>query len=140
MAGKHVYHGGIFNYFNGANINKIVFNGGKGTEDNDDDAWTVEQKEDEKRQPEEVQAEELCHFVHPSVDSQQEWTIHNEIKRLVTRQSLPEICQYLLKMRKDNKILLPPSPSAAYEELIRMGMPRGEGFSESTFRKYYIYK
>jgi hypothetical protein len=32
------------------------------------------------------------------------------------------------------------SPSAAYAELVRMGMPSGEGFSESTFRKYYSNK
>ena len=31
-------------------------------------------------------------------------------------------------------------PSVAYAELVRMGMPSGEGFSESTFRKYYSNK
>ena len=85
-------------------------------------------------------ADELCHFVHPSVDSSQEWQIHNEIKRLVKRQRIQEICQYLLQLKKENKVLLPQSPSAAYEELVRLGMPNGEGFNESTFRKYYSNK
>ena len=88
----------------------------------------------------EVTADELCHFVHPSVASSQEWQIHNEIKRLVKRQRIQEICQYLLQLKKENKVLLPQSPSAAYEELVRLGMPNGEGFNESTFRKYYSNK
>ena len=45
-----------------------------------------------------------------------------------------------LQMMKENKILLPPNPSVAYAELVRMGMPCGEGFTESTFRKYYRNK
>ena len=81
--------------------------------------------------------EELCHFIHPSVDSRQEWQVHDEVKRLVVHQGLQEICRHLQQMRKDNKVLLPQSPSTAYEELVRMGMPSGVGFNESTFRKYY---
>ena len=84
--------------------------------------------------------EELCHFVHPSVDSTQEWQIHDEIRRLVKRQRIQEICQHLLQLKRDGKVLLPQSPSAAYEELVRLGMPNGEGFNESTFRKYYSNK
>ena len=84
--------------------------------------------------------EELCHFIHPSVDSRREWQVHNEVKRLASRQGIQEICRHLQQMRKDNKVLLPQSPSTAYEELVRMGMPHGEGFNESTFRKYYSNK
>lgn len=84
-----------------------------------------------------VKVEELCHFVHPAVDSSTEWLIHEEIKRLVERHRMQEICAYLLQMKKEKKVLLPQSPSAAYEELVRMGMPQGEGFTEVTFRKYY---
>ena len=90
--------------------------------------------------PCEPRDEELCHFVHPSVDDGQEWFVHDEVKRLVSHQSVKEICRYLLQMRKDNKVLLPESPSAAYGELVRMGMPNGEGFNESTFRKYYSHR
>ena len=84
--------------------------------------------------------EELFHFINPSVDSTQEWRVHDEVKRLVKRQGIQEICAYLLQMRKDNKVLLPQSPSTAYAELVRMGMPNGEGFNENTFRKYYNCK
>lgn len=83
------------------------------------------------------EAEELCHLVHPSIDSSQEWQVHEEIKRLVRRQGIQEICLYLKQMAAEKKILLPPMPSVAYAELVRMGMPCGEGYSESTFRKYY---
>lgn len=85
-------------------------------------------------------SERLCLFVHPSVDSGQEWQVHDEVKRLVTRQGLQDICQYLLKMREENKVLLPQSPSSAYEELVRMGMPTGEGYNSKTFQKYYKNK
>ena len=81
--------------------------------------------------------EELFHFIHPSVDSSQEILIHNEVKRLVKRQGVQEICLYLYKMSVDSKALLPLSPTVAYVELVRMGMPDGEGFSEKTFQKYY---
>ena len=86
---------------------------------------------------EEERNEELCHFIHPSVDSRQEWQVHYEVRRLASRQGIQEICRHLLQMSKDKKLLLPHSPSTAYEELIRMGMPSGNGFNESTFRKYY---
>ena len=81
--------------------------------------------------------EELFHFIHPSIEEKEEWQIHNEVKRLVRRQGLQEICLYLSQMAKDKKILLPQNQSRAYNELVRMGMPSGEGFSEKTFQKYY---
>ena len=84
--------------------------------------------------------EELFHFVHPELDDREAWRIHDAVKRLVARQGVQEICQYLLQWRKENKVLLPLSPSSAYSELVRMGMPNGEGFSESTFRNYYKNK
>jgi hypothetical protein len=74
---------------------------------------------------------------NPSVDSSQEILIHNEVKRLVKRQGVQGICLYLYKMSVDSKALLPLSPTVAYVELVRMGMPDGEGFSEKTFQKYY---
>lgn len=91
----------------------------------------------DKRQEARGEGEELFHFIHPSVDSQQEWQIHDEVKRLVARQGIQEICQHLLKMRSEDKVLLPQSVKMAYVELIRMGMPSGEGYSEKTFQKYY---
>lgn len=84
--------------------------------------------------------EELFHFIHPSVDEDQEWAIHREVKRLVKRNGVQEICLYLKQMATEKKVLLPQMPSVAYAELVRMGMPCGEGFNESTFRKYYVNK
>lgn len=85
----------------------------------------------------EAEAEELFHFIHPMADSTQEWQIHAEVKRLVARQGIQEICGYLKQMAADKKILLPQMPSVAYAELVRMGMPSGEGFSEKYFKKHY---
>ena len=85
--------------------------------------------------------ENLTFLLHPAiVDEGEQWRIHDEIKRLVKSQGVQEICSYLSQMRMDNKILLPQSPNKAYEELVRLGMPNGEGFNEITFRKYYNKK
>lgn len=80
---------------------------------------------------------ELFHFVHPELNDEEAWRVHDAVKRVVKLQGLQMICQYLSQLRGENKVLLPPNPSAAYTELVRMGMPNGEGFSEITFRKYY---
>lgn len=82
--------------------------------------------------------EELFKFIHPSVPSEQERLVHEEVKRLVSRHGIQEICQYLLQMRKQDKILLPQSAEKAYNELVRMGMPNGKRYNIKTFMKYYI--
>ncbi len=84
-----------------------------------------------------IMTEELFHFVHPEVDDEGAWRIHNAVKRLVARQGIQEICSFLLQMKKDGKVLLPQSPSVAYTELVRIGMPNGEGYSLKTFERYY---
>lgn len=84
--------------------------------------------------------EELFHFIHPSLDSDEERQIHDEVRRLVTRQGIQEICNYLKQLTKEKKILLPQMAEVAYAELVRMGMPSGEGFSKKTFMKYYASK
>ena len=81
--------------------------------------------------------EELFHFIHPSIEDEEGWKIHNEVKRLVKRQSIPDICQYLKKLASEEKILLPLMPSVAYAELVRMGMPNTDGFGEKHFKKHY---
>lgn len=81
--------------------------------------------------------EALFRFIHPSVVGDGEWQIHCEVKHLVSRQGIQEICAYLKLMAEEKKILLPQSPSVAYAELVRMGMPSSEGFNEKTFQKYY---
>lgn len=80
---------------------------------------------------------ELFHFVHPELGDEEAWRVHDAVKRVVKLQGIQMICQYLSQLRNEKKVLLPPNPSAAYTELVRMGMPNGEGFSETTFRKYY---
>ena len=81
--------------------------------------------------------EALFHFVHPELDETEAWRIHDAVKRIVKLQGIQMICQYLVQLKDEKKVLLPPNPSAAYAELVRMGMPDGEGFNEATFRKYY---
>ena len=83
-------------------------------------------------------AEELFHFIHPSIDDEEGWNIHYEVKRLVSRMSIPDIINHLRKLASKNIILLPLMPSAAYDELVRMGMPSGGGFSEKHFRNCYM--
>ena len=74
------------------------------------------------RSCEEERDEELFHFIHPAIQREQEWAIHDEVKHLVARHSMQEICQYLQQMAS---------------ELVRMGMAQRVGYNESTFRKYY---
>ena len=81
--------------------------------------------------------EDQFHFVHPELDDEEAWRVHDAVKRVVKLQGIQMICQYLSQLRNENKQLLPSNPSAAYTELVRMGMPNGEGFNETTFRKYY---
>ena len=81
--------------------------------------------------------EEPFRFVHPELDETEAWRIHDAVKRIVKLQGVQMICQYLTQLKDEKKVLLPPNPSAAYTELVRMGMPDGEGFNETTFRKYY---
>lgn len=82
--------------------------------------------------------EELFHFVHPEIDETEAWRIHDAVKRLVAHQRVKEICQYLKESRKNRKVLLPDTPGVAYAELVRMGMPNGEGFSEKYFSSCYL--
>ena len=83
------------------------------------------------------QEEGQFHFIHPSLDDEEGWKIHNEVKRLVRRQSVPDIIKYLRNLESDNIILLPTVSSVAYDELVRMGMPSTGGFSKEHFRKQY---
>ena len=122
-------------------LNKYVYNADSRAAD-EIEVEVVSTQPNETKKAEDVvgRNEERFHFVHPEIDDDEAWRIHDAVKRLVARQGIQEICQYLLLLRKENKVLLPLSPSSAYSELVRMGMPNGEGFSESTFRNYYKNK
>lgn len=81
--------------------------------------------------------EEPFRFVHPSLSGEREWAIHEEVKRLVKRQGIQEICRYLQELEARGDVLLPQMPSVAYDELVRMGMPQGDGYGEKYFMRHY---
>lgn len=81
--------------------------------------------------------EERFHFVHPELEDDEAWRIHNAVKRLVTHQRVPEICAYLKELKQKGKVLLPSVSALMYKELVRLGMPTGGGFSEKHFSNSY---
>ena len=81
--------------------------------------------------------EELFHFVHPEIEDEEAWQIHNSIKRLVTCQRVPEICAYLKELKQKRKVMLPSVSAVMYNELVRLGMPTSEGYSEKHFSNNY---
>jgi hypothetical protein len=81
--------------------------------------------------------EELFHFIHPEIEGEEAWRNHHAIKRLVANYRVPEICTYLKEQKQKGKLLLPLNPSSLYTELVRLGMPNGDGFSEKNFSNVY---
>ena len=81
--------------------------------------------------------EELFKFIHPKISDEEGVLIHEEVKRLVKRYGVQEICRYLQEMEAKDDVLLPQMPSIAYAELVRMGMPQSEGYGEKYFTKHY---
>lgn len=82
--------------------------------------------------------EELFHFIHPEIEDDEAWRIHDAIKRLVIHQRVPEICSYLKELKQKGKVMLPPSSTVMYNELVRLGMSTGEGYSEKHFNNSYL--
>ena len=82
-------------------------------------------------------SEEQFHFVHPELDEDEAWRIHNAVKRAAAHQRVPEICAYLKELKQKGKVMLPSAPAVMYSELVRLGMPTGEGFSEKHFSNSY---
>ena len=81
--------------------------------------------------------EERFHFIHPEIEDEEAWRIHYAIKRLVANYRIPDICMYLKEQKQNGKLMLPSNPSNMYNELVRLGMPNGEGFSEKNFSNSY---
>ena len=81
--------------------------------------------------------EERFHFVHPEIEDEEAWRIHQSIKRLVAYQKIPEICAYLKELKQKGKVLLPSVSAVMYNELVRLGMPTGDGYSEKHFSNSY---
>lgn len=65
------------------------------------------------------------------------WRIHDAVKRLVAYQRVPEICAYLKELKQKGKVLLPSVSAVMYKELVRLGMPTGDGYSEKHFSNSY---
>ncbi len=82
--------------------------------------------------------EELFHFVHPELDETEAWRIHDAIKRVVANYRIPDICAFLKEQKQNGNLMLPSNPSNMYNELVRLGMPNGEGFSEKNFSNSYM--
>ena len=82
--------------------------------------------------------EERFHFVHPEIEDEEAWRIHQSIKRLVAYQKIPEICAYLKELKQKGKVLLPSVAAVMYNELVRLGMPTGDGYSEKHFSNSYM--
>ena len=83
---------------------------------------------------------DLFKFIHPSItDESERIKIHREIQNLVRTLPLPEICRYLMDMRKNNRVYLTVKPELMFDELHRMGMPdeTTPGFSMKNFRSYF---
>ena len=81
--------------------------------------------------------EERFHFVHPEIEDEEAWRIHQSIRRLVAYQKIPEICAYLKELKQKGKVLLPSVAAVMYNELVRLGMPTGDGYSEKHFSNSY---
>lgn len=81
--------------------------------------------------------EERFHYIHVEIEDEEAWHIHHAIKRLVANYSIPEICKYLKEQKQKGKLMLPSNPSNMYNELVRLGMPEGKGFSEKNFSNSY---
>lgn len=119
---------------------------GKGAESNEprtSNEQTAQEEEPMDVQAEnpmnEVSAEELCHFIYPGMDDAEAQRIHRQIHDLVRRFAMIDICDFLKKMAKENKILLPQEARKAFDELHRMGMPCADqkGFGYENFCKNY---
>jgi hypothetical protein len=120
-------------------LNKYVYNADSRAAD-ETEVEVVSTQPNETKKAEDVvgRNEEGFHFVHPEIDDDEAWRIHDAVKRLVARQGIQEICQYLKQMADEKKILLPQNAEKVYNELVRMGMPNGEGYTLKTFRNCYV--
>jgi hypothetical protein len=56
----------------------------------------------------------------------------------VAYQKIPEICAYLKELKQKGKVLLPSVSAVMYNELVRLGMPTGNGYSEKHFTNSYM--
>lgn len=53
---------------------------------------------------------EKFRFVHPELGDEEAWRVHDAMKRVVKLQGVQMICQYLMQLKSEKKVLLPPQP------------------------------
>lgn len=109
----------------------------KGGETDNHDTPQAQTENEEGVENKEPTEEERFHFIHVEIDDEEAWHIHRAIKRLVANYRVPEICNYLKEQKQRGKLMLPLNPSGLYNELVRLGMPKGEGFTEKNFSNLY---
>ena len=80
--------------------------------------------------------ERLSFLVMVGKSDEEAEAIDKELRNLARFPSIPAICLRLADMAKERKILLPDAENA-YEELVRLGMPTGRGFTLKTFKNNY---
>ena len=83
---------------------------------------------------------ELFKYIHPSVvDVEERIKVHKELVNLVRSLPLPEICKYLMALKRDNRVYLNVKPEAMFAELHRLGLPdeTTPGFSYKNFTNYF---
>ena len=64
--------------------------------------------------------EELCHFIHPSLDGDEEWRIHDEVRSLVKRQGIQEICLHLTLLKKNGMRPAGVNPQRDLVEIVEL--------------------
>ncbi len=135
MAGNTVYvQGSYVDVHDNEVVNLSIDKATVKLDENDSDSENIstDKADDGQRN------EELFHFVHPELDEAEAWRIHDAVKRLVVNYRVPDICAYLKEQKQNGKLMLPSNPSSMYSELVRLGMPKGEGFSEKNFSNSYM--
>jgi len=82
---------------------------------------------------------ELFHFIYPGLDDNDAQIVHRQVKDIVKRFPIKDICIFLKKLADQEKILLPQNPQNTFEELHRMGLPseETEGYGYDNFCKNY---
>ena len=133
MAGNTVYvQGSYVDVHDNEVVNLSIDKATVKLDENDSENISTDKADDGQRN------EELFHFVHPELDEAEAWRIHDAVKRLVVNYRVPDICAYLKEQKQNGKLMLPSNPSSMYSELVRLGMPKGEGFSEKNFSNSYM--
>ena len=85
----------------------------------------------------EEEAEPFC-YINSELGDEEAAKVNETVKRMVKRLDIPDICHELHKMNDDGRLSLPHhKPKKVYKELVRLGMPSGDGFQLPTFQAQY---